>query len=173
MADAERDQEKPSPRRKWRRRAVESLFFASLFYGVLTWQTREMLPPDGSTNIPPFSLKSLDKATLSVAPDPRRETLIYFFAPWCGICRATVGHLKVVDPDTTQLIVIALDYASTDAVREFVEDTGLSQRVLLGTEATRNLFSVQGYPTYYTLDSDFRVTGRAMGALTAIGLRLR
>jgi thiol-disulfide isomerase/thioredoxin len=159
-------------RSRWLRRIVELLLFAALFYGVVLWQSRNMLPSDGSERMPSLQLPTLDGGVATVAPDPQRETLMYFFAPWCGVCRATIGHLDAVDPDRTQLVVIALDYPDRAAVAAFVADTGITARVHLGSAETRDLFRVQAYPSYYRLDSEFRVVGRAMGALTAVGLHL-
>jgi len=151
----------------------ELLVAALLFSAVLWWQGRDMLPGDGSVRIPELRLPSLDGRMTRLAPDPARHTLVYFFAPWCGICRATIGHLDAVNPETTQLLVIALDYRDREAVRDFVARTGVKAPVYLGSAQTRHLFQVQAYPTYYVLDTHFRVVSRAMGAMTALTLHLR
>lgn len=151
----------------------EILVIVALFAAVLWWQTRDMLPADGGVQIPPFTLPTLDGTSMTVVPDAQRDTLVYFFAPWCGICRSTAPHLQNVDRTRSRVVVIALDYRDRIAVQEFVEATGLTHPVLLGTEQTRSLFQVQAYPTYYLLDQQFRVTGRAMGYLTAPGLLMR
>lgn len=148
-----------------------ALFLVAL-YGVIWWQTRDMLPADGSLVIPAQTLVSLAGEVVNIGPDPARETLVYFFAPWCGVCRNSIGHLAAVDPATTRVVVIALDYASREAVEAFVAETGVTDAVFLGTDATKAAFQVQGYPTYYVLDRDFRVTGKSMGYATVATLRL-
>ena len=151
----------------------EILLIILLFTAVLWWQTRDMLPTDGDLRMPNIELSTLDGGMVRVGPDAQRDTLVYFFAPWCSVCRATAPHLQDVDEERTRVVVIALDYSGSDTVREFVQSTGLTHPVLLGTTQTRALFQVQAYPTYYLLDREFRVTGRAMGYLTALGLLMR
>lgn len=151
----------------------ELAVIAALFAAVLWWQTRDMLPADGGVQIPQFTLPTLAGPPITVGPDVQRDTLVYFFAPWCGVCRSTAPHLQDVDTSRTRVVVIALDYRDRAAVQEFVDATGLTHPVLLGTEQTRSRFQVQAYPTYYLLDRQFRVTGRAMGYLTALGLLMR
>lgn len=159
--------------RSWWRWLRDGLIFAALFGAVLWYQSRDMLPTDGETIIAPFSLPTLNGEVTRVQADPDRTTLVYFFAPWCSVCRNTISHLETIDTSTTRVIVIALDWETTEAVAAFVADTGLKQPVLLGTRETRETFQVQAYPSYYVLDPEFRVTGRAMGYLTVVDLKLR
>lgn len=151
----------------------DGALFALLFWAVLWYQQRDMLDTDGSTTIAPFTLPTLNGETALIAPDEQRPTLIYFFAPWCSVCRNTIHHLESIDPDRTQVVVIALDWSDLQAVEAFVADTGLTQRVHLGTRETRDQFQVQAYPSYYVLDPAFRVIDRAMGYLTVVDLKLQ
>ena len=137
------------------------------------WQTRDMLAVSGDVIIKPMQLPTLSGDLEPIAPVAGRNTLIYFFAPWCGICRASIGNLAYVNETKTRVIVIALDYASTADVEAFVRDTELKNTVYLGTEDTRNQFQVSAYPSYYVLDSEFRVIGRDMGYSTGPGLKVR
>ena len=160
-----------------RRRALGWLrdlsIFALLFWGLVWYQSKDMLDTDGEVALPSFTLPTLHGDAARIAPNSTRPTLIYFFAPWCSVCRNTISHLESVDTDETQVIVIALDWSSTEDVEAFIADTGLSFPVHLGTVETRDLFQVQAYPSYYVLDSNFRVVDRAMGYLTVLDLKLR
>ncbi len=148
-----------------------ALVFVAAFFALHSWQTRDMLAEDSP--VAPFTTVLLSGQPARVAADPERPTLIYFFAPWCSICRASIGNLRAIDSEQTQVIVIALDYESVESVQAFVADTGVDAPVHLGTAELRERFRIRGYPSYYTLDSEFRITGRSVGYSTALGLQVR
>jgi len=158
---------------RWLRWLRDGAIFVLLFWAVLAFQSRNMLSTSGEAVIQPFILPTLAGESVTVAPDDDRSTLVYFFAPWCTVCRNTIGHLESVDTDRHRVVVIALDWADVQAVEEFVRATGLSYPVLMGTRVTRERFQVQAYPSYYVLDRDFRVVDRAMGYLTVLDLKLQ
>ena len=108
-----------------------------------------------------------------LAPDPQRNTLIYFFAPWCSICRASINNLDGIDEEFTRVVVVALDYDSTQSVQDFIDDVGLNRPVLLGNSEIQAIFRIKGYPSYYILDRDFQVISRDMGYTSEFGLRAR
>ncbi|MEE4202681.1 MAG: TlpA disulfide reductase family protein [Halieaceae bacterium] len=147
--------------------------FALLMWAVLWYQSKDMLDTSGEVTIQAFTLPTLAGETAVIQPDSARPTLVYFFAPWCSVCRNTISHLETVDTAQTQVIVIALDWASKEDVEAFVADTGLSFPVHLGTTEIRDRFQVQAYPSYYVLDPAFRVVDKAMGYLTVLDLKLR
>ena len=143
------------------------------FQLIHTWQTRHMLATTGEFVVPPLTLPALSGGVHTVSADAEKNTLIYFFAPWCGICRASIGNLDAVDADTTTVVVIAMDYASVEDVQAFVHDVGVRQKVLLGNDTLKAYFKIHAYPTYYVLDTNFHVIRRDMGYSTAPGLKLK
>jgi thiol-disulfide isomerase/thioredoxin len=165
----------PNPK-LWQRSRIwlrDLLLFALIFYGVLWWQTKDMLSASGDVQINPLTLVSLEGSVHTVAPDHQRATLLYFFAPWCSVCEATIGHLDDVDPQRYNIVVIALDYDNTNDVADFIDRTGLSKAVYLGTRELREAFQVKGYPTFYILDPDFRVIDKSMGYATVLELKIK
>ena len=140
---------------------------------VSSWQTRDMLGTSGAVTINPITLPTLSGGHAVLGPDASRNTLIYFFAPWCSICRMSIGNLNGVDKRDTQVFVVALDYTTVDEVSEFARAVGLGGEVLLGDADLRALFKVNAFPSYYILDSDFAVISRDMGYTTELGLRRR
>lgn len=137
------------------------------------WQTRDMLATDGDVQIPTLNLPQLNGGIGTIAPDLQRNTLIYFFAPWCSICRISMSNLSDVDTDRTRVVAIALDYDDANTVQRFVDDVGINQPVFLGNEQIRQLFKIKGYPSYYILGPDFFVLSRDMGYSSSTGLQLR
>ena len=156
-----------------------ALVLSSAMFLVSSWQTRDMLDNSGDVRVAPLTLPTLPtRATLQseqtlLAPDPQRNTLIYFFAPWCSICRASINNLDGIDEEFTRVVVVALDYDSTQSVQDFIDDVGLNRPVLLGNSEIQAIFRIKGYPSYYILDRDFQVISRDMGYTSEFGLRAR
>lgn len=162
--------------------ALYALVLSSAMFLVSSWQTRDMLDNSGDIRVAPFTLLSLPTlpsltplqgGQTLLAPDPQRNTLVYFFAPWCSVCRASINNLDSIDEEFTRVVVVALDYESTQSVHDFVDDVGLTRPVLLGNNEIKAIFRIKGYPSYYILDRDFRVISRDMGYTSELGLRAR
>lgn len=105
------------------------------------------------------------------------KTLLYFFAPWCGVCRVSMPGLNLFTGDEYRaeldIVAVALDYESAGEVQEFVTDTGFEGKTVLGGEEMKTAFRVTGYPSYYILDSNGRVLHSDRGLTTPPGLWLR
>lgn len=150
-----------------------AVVLAGAFGLVTAWQTRDMLSIDGTVTIAPTTLPKLSGGTAVLGPDATRATLVYFFAPWCSICRMSIGNLDGIDESEIQIFVVALDYSDLEDVYAFTDSVGLEREVLLGNDDLRALFKIRGYPSYYILDNDFTIVNRDMGYSSAVGLRRR
>jgi thiol-disulfide isomerase/thioredoxin len=169
-----------STREKWRR--FRQNFWASLAFdaallvlvlvGVHAWQTRD-LPIDEPA---PFTRAPLlDGSGLVDAVQAGETGIVYFFAPWCGICRHSIDNLDslVADGHVAWASAVALDFANPAEVQEFVDDTGISLPVLLGSSETAADWSIQAFPTYYVIDSEGAIHSRTVGYSTLLGMRIR
>lgn len=104
-----------------------------------------------------------------------QKTLLYFFAPWCGICRLSMPNLKYLQADNEGLAVyaIALQYDSPEQVSEFIADLDLQVPVLLGNQQLAADYQIQAFPTYYVIDEKGHISAKSLGYSTALGLWLR
>jgi len=104
-----------------------------------------------------------------------QKTLLYFFAPWCGICRISMPNLKYLQADNEGLAVyaIALQYDSPEQVSEFIADLDLQVPVLLGNQQMATDYQIQAFPTYYVIDEKGHISAKSLGYSTALGLWLR
>jgi thiol-disulfide isomerase/thioredoxin len=163
-----------TPRRAWR--ALRSRYWLSLafdctlillvFWGIHTWQTRD-LPSGGPA--PALPRVALD------GPVPAMDEgqgIVYFFAPWCGVCRASIDNIDAMREAgrVDWAVAVALDYADLAAVRRFVDDTGLRAPVLLGDAGTARDWRIRGYPTYVVVDEDGLAGRPSVGYSTWLGL---
>lgn len=104
-----------------------------------------------------------------------KRTIIYFFAPWCQICHASIGNLQNIyeKNENLDVIAVALDYSNVSEVEKFVAEHKLTFPIALGNEEVKQYFQVTGYPSYYILNKENTIIGRSMGYSSELGLYLR
>lgn len=151
--------------------ALEALIFLLVIYGISRWQSREMLPSDGSEMVSPMTLVTLEGDTQSLF-QPGQRTLVYFWAPWCRVCALSIGSLQNVENDKLRVVTVAMDFDSIEAVTEFVQNHQVTAPVMLGNQQLSKEFQIQGYPSYYLLDEQGSIVAKSIGLNTSIGIKL-
>lgn len=166
---------------KWRNNKLNAWLMDAVIFMLLMllfswWQTRHTLDADGQL-APDFNLTSLEGLNYQFSQFQGQKVLVYFFAPWCSICRHSADNLNdlrdVRDDSEWMIVAVALSYDSQDAVREFVADVGLEIPVLLGTEQQMQDYQIQAFPTYYLTNEKGELTHRSVGYSTELGMRVR
>lgn len=157
--------------RFWASLAFDVAVLMAVFLAVHAWQTRNL--PDNEM-APVTELLLLDGGSGN-ALRPGEPGIVYFFAPWCRVCRISIGNLDslVNGGRVGWATVVALDYSDADEVREFIDRTGVSLPVLLGSARTAADWSVRAFPTYYVIDSSGRIHSRSVGYSTWLGMWAR
>jgi peroxiredoxin len=161
---------------RWKRFTLEALAFIVIVAGIQAWRARDLLPADERTAVPAFELADLEGRTWRSADLAGKPAVIYFFAPWCGVCAASSPQLRWFHRwrgNDVQVILIGLDYGSPSEVREYARRHSLTMPVLFGTPATGAAFRISGYPTYYVIDAQGRIARRDVGLSTVAGLWIR
>lgn len=105
-----------------------------------------------------------------------RPTVVYFFAPWCGVCAASSPQLRWFHHwrgDDVRVVMIGLDWSDPRELRDYATKHRLPFPVLLGDATAGAAYRIRGYPTYYVIDVQGRVARRDFGVTTAVGLWLR
>ncbi|KGJ93790.1 TlpA family protein disulfide reductase [Colwellia psychrerythraea] len=104
-----------------------------------------------------------------------KTTILYFFAPWCQVCHASIGNLQALYQKNEQLdvIAIAMDFTENKEVMAFTSQHQLTFPIALGNEAIKHIFEISGYPSYYVLNEENVIIGKSMGYSSELGLYLR
>lgn len=148
----------------------------AVFLGVSAFQARNMLETDRQL-APELAAPTLAGEAFSLSAVDRRTTLVYFFAPWCNYCALSSGNLNRLHrfrgAKGLRVVAVALDWQSVGEVRDYVEKHELEVPVLLGDASIARAWKVYAFPTYYVLDSDYRVAARDIGYSTQLGMLWR
>ncbi len=156
----------------WLSLIFDAFVILSVFLAVHAWQTRN-LPLNEPA--PETVLALLDRSGIRSALSPGETGIVYFFAPWCFYCRSSIGNLDdlVEEGRIAWGTVVALDYGDVDEVQAFIEDTGVNLPVLMGTRQTAADWGIRGFPTYFVIDAQGRISSRSVGYSTAVGMMVR
>jgi len=102
-------------------------------------------------------------------------TILYFFAPWCQVCHASIDNLQALYQKNEQIdvIAIAMDFTSNKEVMGFTSKHQLTFPIALGNEAIKQSFEISGYPSYYVLSEENVIISKSMGYSSELGLYLR
>lgn len=164
--------EKPKRRFAWAR---DALLMLLVIGGVMAYQTREHV--GGGSAAPAFDLALLDaEGTVSTASLAGKPTVIYFWAPWCGVCDASSHNMTAVKEavgEDANVLSVVLEYSSLKGPRDFVSRNDARYPVLLGNEQVRADYAVTSFPTLYVLDREGQVTSSVVGYTTELGIRAR
>ena len=146
------------------------LIFIALLLGAEWWQGSKM-----RSGAWPETAKSL--ATLDGNPfvvlGKQKLTLVYVFAPWCGVCRATAGNLNALTERGLNVVSLALAWEQKSEIDDFVRSTGLSASVLVGNDEVARELSVNAFPSYFILSPSGQILKAWSGYSTTIGLLLK
>ncbi|PKG80670.1 TlpA family protein disulfide reductase [Colwellia sp. 75C3] len=162
--------------------SIQAIIFLVAFQLLSFLRETSML----STNTP---LTEIAKATQAVVIDEvptlmgetislnaqGKTTILYFFAPWCQVCHASIGNLQALFQKNEQLdvIAVAMDFTSSEEVMRFTSQHQLTFPIALGNEAIKQTFEISGYPSYYVLNEENVIIGKSMGYSSELGLYLR
>lgn len=140
---------------------------------ISAWQTRH----HRSGVVPEFSLPRLDTGALVTSADLRgKPTMLVFWAPWCGVCRAekpNIGWVQSLVGDHANVLSVVASYQSKAEVQHQVDEQAMRYPVLLGSDSLTQTFAVEAFPTVYFLDSNGTIRHSVTGYTTTFGLLWR
>ncbi len=154
------------------------LAMLGVFLLASAYQERDLLDESGEQQAPNFVLPLLhptvDSDTHSLQQLKGKTSIIYFFAPWCNVCRFSMPNLETIyQKGQINAVAVALDYQSKQQVEAFADKLGLTLPIVLGNQQMALDYKIKGYPTYYVLDSELKITERSVGYSSQLGLQYR
>lgn len=153
---------------RWRRWGRDILLFGLLFAGISLWQGRHLLPAGEAA--PAVELRDLEGRPVQLSEFRGKKVLLYFWAPWCGVCKAVTPNLRwLARSGGVEVVSIASAYEDIGSVLA-AEPQGFSSRALLGDGEAARAFAVRAYPTFYVLDEEGRIERSFLGYTSRFGL---
>jgi thiol-disulfide isomerase/thioredoxin len=161
--------------KKWRRRwwvrwTMDLAIFGLILWGV-SWYNARHLKASGE-QLEAVSLQTPDGESKALW-SRERSTLVYVWAPWCGVCSAESGAVSRASRwvgDSVDVTSVVFDWRSPKQVRDYIEENGVDYPVLLGTRRLYNNLNIQSFPTFYWISPEGRVEGTSVGYTTSVGL---
>ena len=153
---------------------TQLLVFFLIFHSLSFLRETTMLSTSTSIKDTVIELPTLMGDKIKVHSEGKKS-VIYFFAPWCQVCHASISNLQSLfeNNEDIDVIAVAMDYLSVSEVSQFNQKHQLSFPIALGNEQIKKHFKITGYPSYYILDEYNTITGRSLGYSSEIGLYLR
>ncbi len=152
---------------------IQIVVFFTIFQLLSWFKEADMLSTNSNLSHQQHALVSTMGDTVSLTA--KKKTVLYFFAPWCTVCHASIDNLQAIyqKNGNIQVIAIALDFMETEEVDDFVAQHQLTFPVVFGNEKIKQFYKVKAYPSYYVLNEDNTVIAKSMGYSTELGLYLR
>lgn len=148
---------------------LQLLLFILIFIFISKWQQRGMLEDQTAINVVTLkTLQSEKKAIFNSQEKPKK--LIYFFAPWCSICRISMPKLSYLSKDDLEIYAVALSYDSQKQVENFINEIKYEGDVLLGSPEITSQFKVNAFPSYYVLNKDNKIIHKGLGMASIISI---
>jgi peroxiredoxin len=125
-------------------------------------------PSKDRKTAPDFALKDADGKLVHLSDYRGKVVLLDFWATWCGPCKIEIPWFKELESKDKsrgfEVIGVSMDDDGWEAVKPFVKELGVNYRVVMGNDATAQLFgSVDALPTTFLIDREGKVAARHEG----------
>ena len=116
---------------------------------------------------PEFKLDTLEGKPLNLGEYKNKVILLNFWATWCGPCRAEIPDLVELQnkyKDQLQIIGLVVDDEDREAIKKFVDESGINYPVAIATDELRGQYGgIAALPTSFLLDAQGRVVQKHEG----------
>jgi cytochrome c biogenesis protein CcmG/thiol:disulfide interchange protein DsbE len=165
---------------RWRRHLT---IWNLITVALLVWAAPRLLPhvgallgvDSGPATSPRYRYVSLDGREISNESLRGKVVLVNFWATWCTPCRVEMPLLEQMQArhmDAGFVIVgLAVDRVSTEQVRQFVQDRGVTYPIAhVDGSAEQTFGGVRGYPTSFLIDRTGKIRQAVIGPIGPLSL---
>ena len=140
-----------------------------IFAAMVNWF---QAPKPSGEKIPSLALTTLDGKPVTLNTSGGKKTVLYFFAPWCTVCKASIDALNLfAGSEKVQAVAVGLDYEKPGELAAF--QNRLDVPILAGAPNLGRRFSIDRYPTIYILNGDGSVAHTMVGYASRFGIWVR
>ncbi len=154
---------------------IQFLVLLIAVFGISKWQARNLLSE--KTIAPDFTLSTLANETISLANYKGKKVVLYFFSPWCTVCKLSSHNIVALrnskSKDKVAVFGVGMSYRSINEITAFAKSHKFNIPVLLGNSGISRDYKIKAFPTIYIIDEQGLVQDRVVGYTTEAGLRLR
>lgn len=139
-----------------------------VFAAVVNWF---QAPKPKADKIAALDLTTLDGKPLTLQTATGKKTVLYFFAPWCTVCKLSMDAMNMFAGGDVQAVAVGLDYENRGELAAF--QGRIDVPILAGTVDIQRRFQVDRYPTIYILNGDGSVRHTMAGYASRFGIWIR
>lgn len=154
---------------KFRQTLLTWIGIFALFAGMQWFANRGLV--EGAA--PAIHGPTLDGPAFAGLESLPKPAVVYFWATWCGVCRAMRDNVLELNRDTP-LITVALQSGTAAEVGAYFKQEGYTLPVVLDEDgAIGKSYGLRGVPSLFVLGPDGSIRYATAGYTSLLGLRLR
>jgi cytochrome c biogenesis protein CcmG/thiol:disulfide interchange protein DsbE len=130
------------------------------------------LPPQTGRMAPDFQLETIEGELVTLGDFRGQPVLLNFWAIWCGPCQEEIPVIQDrFQQHYPDLVVLAVEEGeSLSRLQSYIEETGLTFAVLVGSEAVARRYAIRAYPTSFFIDRNGVIRSIVIGSMSGASL---
>ena len=151
---------------------INTLFFLVIFWGIQTWQQRNM----AAGVAPDFQSTLLDGATKKLSSYQGKPLILHFWSTTCPICRLEEDSISDLARDKdTQILTVAFYSGGSNAVILYLNNRKLTHwPVVLDPEGELGKkFGVFATPSTFYIGPHGKIRYKTIGFTSKWGMKIR